>query len=364
MRILITGGGTGGHIFPGIAVAKGMQNKFPDCQVMFIGTNRHIDQKAFASCNFQLASIECMGIKGKNIFNKLNSMLRLPGALLASLKIIKAFKPDLALGVGGYVTGPVLLAAKLQKIPVCIHEQNSVPGLANKIAAKIADKIFLSLPCNYNFFAQKTILTGNPVREEIIAAASDSKEKKDKKNILVLGGSQGAHRVNMLAQEAAILLKNSLGDTFQLTHQTGVTDMLSVQNTYRSAGIDAKVSAFFEDMALLYKNADLVVSRAGATTLAELSIMALPSILIPFPYAADNHQVHNGSYYVQNGGAKMFEEQKFSAVQLAHEISSLLRNPADLRTMSYAMKSAGKPEATNHIIDQCMQMIHADSKQQ
>ena len=362
MRIIVTGGGTGGHLFPGIAVARGIQDRFPGCKVMFIGTNREVDRKALAACDFQLATVNCLGIKGKSVFDKLNSILQLPGALLASLKIVKTFKPDIVFGVGGYVTGPVLLAARLSNVPTCIHEQNSIPGLANRIAAKIATKIFISIPGEYDFSAEKTTFTGNPVRSEIIAVATGQAEKRagKRKNILVLGGSQGAHRVNTLMQEVSEILKRDLGDTFQITHQTGAADVETTREAYRLAGGTATVQPFFDDMARLYKDADLVVSRAGATTLAELSVMGLPAILIPYPFAADNHQTLNGSYYVSNGGAKMFPESDLSGLQLANEISSLLHNPNELRTMATAMKKMAKPEATNSIINHCTRLITPD----
>ncbi len=356
MRIIVTGGGTGGHLFPGIAVAKGIQKKYPDCKVMFIGTNRHIDKKALKSFDFQLEHIKCMGIKGKSILNKLQSILQLPTAVVSALKLIKLFQPNIVLGVGGYVTGPVLLAAKIKRIPVCIHEQNSIPGLANKIASKIADKIFISIPCDYNFTPKKTFFTGNPVREEIIMASSCQympKNSNDKKHILVLGGSQGAHAINSLMQEIASHLKSSLGNRLHITHQTGVKDMEEVKKAYRNLNIQATVQAFFSDMSLVYKNIDIVVSRAGATTLAELSVMGIPAILIPFPYAADNHQVLNANYYVKNGSAIMIEEKDLDSSLLANEISSLLQNQKDLRRMAGNMKKLAKPEATTNIIDQC-----------
>jgi len=357
MRIIVTGGGTGGHIFPGIAVAKGIQDKFPGSKVMFIGTDRHIDQKALAAYNFQLAAIKCLGIKGKSFFNKLNSIIQLPGALLAAIKIMKTFKPEIVCGVGGYVTGPVLLAAKLKNIPLCIHEQNSVPGLANQITAKIADKIFISIPGEYNFSPQKIVFSGNPVRREIISAAPAERIPKERKNLLILGGSQGAHQLNVLMQESAKLLQNNFAKSFQITHQTGNKDVQAVRKTYHELGVQAEVRPFFDNMAGLYQNADLVISRAGATTLAELSVMGLPAILIPFPYAADNHQMLNGRYYVNHGGAKMFKEKDLSAPQLAKEISSLLRNHDDLRNMSVAMKKLSRPEATTKIINQFLTLL-------
>jgi UDP-N-acetylglucosamine--N-acetylmuramyl-(pentapeptide) pyrophosphoryl-undecaprenol N-acetylglucosamine transferase len=200
MRMIITGGGTGGHLFPGIAVAQAIQQRFPAGEVMFISTDRSIDNKALSSLQLQKRSISCLGIKGKSILGTIKAMAKLPLSLWQAIKIVKGFKPDLVLGVGGYVTGPVVLAAKMLGIKTCIHEQNSVPGITNRILGKIVNRIYTSIPGSENFFAdKKTVLTGNPIRKEILAVADQRPEKySESKTLLVLGGSQGAHRVNKL----------------------------------------------------------------------------------------------------------------------------------------------------------------------
>jgi len=358
MRIVVTGGGTGGHLFPGIALATGLQRRIPGCRVMFIGTRRLLDQQALAGYDFELASIKCMGLKGMGLGNRLRSVLQLPAAVIEARRIIKRFKPDLVFGVGGYVTGPVLLAARLSSVPLCIHEQNSVPGLANKTLARIVDRVFLSIPCRYSFPAGKTLVTGNPVRRDIIEAASNREVSEKKRiTILVLGGSQGAHRVNSLVTEAAAELVREYGGRLAVIHQTGETDEEEVRFRYAEIGIKAEVKAFFQDMAGVYSLADLVVSRAGATTLAELSVMGLPALLIPYPYAADDHQKTNALYFQDGGAAVMHLEQELSGAKLAREIEGLLNNPDRLRTMSENMKSMGKPEATDTIIRECLALI-------
>ncbi len=356
MNLIITGGGTGGHLFPGIAVAKGMQQKYKQCTVMFIGTNRLIDQKALTGRGFRLKSIQCSGIKGMGFINKVKSALQLPLALFESLKILSEFKPHLVFGVGGYVTGPVLLAAWLKKIPICIHEQNSVPGLANKITAKLASKIFLSIPCNYPFPPHKTVLSGNPIREEILTAANRPPEKNTVLTILVLGGSQGAHRVNQLMTNIAGQLNEVYGNKIHIIHQTGVSDENDVRLAYQKQKVSAEVKDFFHDMAHVYRQADLVVSRAGATTLAELSIMGLPVILIPFPYAADNHQEINGAHFVKGGGARMFSDKELTDELFFKVFSELLHNREELHKMARNMKKLSRPEATENIINECVKL--------
>lgn len=358
MRIIVTGGGTGGHLFPGIAFATGMQQRFPGCRVLFIGTSRLLDQQALSDYDFEVDSIKCMGLKGMGLKNRIQGVLQLPFALLEARRILKRFMPDLVFGVGGYVTGPVLLAARLSGFPVCIHEQNSVPGLTNKILSKIVNKIFLSLPCEYLFPANKTIMSGNPVRREIIDAVlkKEGKSKKEK-IIFVLGGSQGAHRVNILMTEAMEQLFKEFGDTLQVIHQTGTADEEQVRIRYELAGIKANVQPFFQDMADQYSRADLIVSRAGATTLAELSAIGLPALLIPYPYAADDHQKVNALYYQDGGGARMFPENELNGKKLAMAIRDLLTNPVQLDQMARNMKSMGKPEATQTIINECLSLI-------
>jgi len=362
MHVIITGGGTGGHLFPGIALATGLQQRIKGCRVMFIGTRRQLDRETLADYDFKRASIDCMGLKGMGLLHRFRSLAALPGAVLEARSIICRFKPDLVFGVGGYVTGPVLLAAKLQGIPTCIHEQNSVPGLANRMISRFVDKVFVSIPGASQFPAGKTILSGNPVREEILAAARGKEANPGKScTVLVLGGSLGAHRINLLMLEAMQSLQDEKGQTVELIHQTGTADLERIRGGYAAAGIRADVAPFFKDMASLYRRADLVVARAGATTLAELSVMGLPALLIPYPYAADDHQAKNGQYYVEGGGAKMFRESELDAKILAKTITELLRSPEELHSMSQRMQTMGRPEATRRILDDCLQLINHHS---
>jgi len=357
MRVLITGGGTGGHLFPGIALATGLQQRIAGCEVMFIGTKRQLDRETLAEFDFKRESISCMGLKGMGLIHRLKSLAGLPGAVLEARRVIKKFGPDLVFGVGGYVTGPVLLAAKLLSIPTCIHEQNSVPGLANRMISRFVDRAFISIP-GVSFPAKKTVVAGNPVREEILTAAEEKEfNNKDPFTILVLGGSLGAHRINLLMLEAMAILQGEKDLSIKLVHQTGTADEDRIRGGYAVAGIEAEVAPFFKDMAALYRRADLVVARAGATTLAELSVMGLPALLIPYPYAADDHQAKNGRYYVEGGGARMYRESELDGQLLASSISELLRNSGELHSMAMKMKKMGRPDATRLILDDCLKLI-------
>ena len=360
LRIIITGGGTGGHLFPGIAMAQAMGRKFPGCELLFIGTERKVDKTALVNLGFQTMSIKSQGIKGKGLLAKGKALLQQPAALWTAVRIIHRFKPDLVFGVGGYVTGPVILAARLQGVPTCIHEQNSIPGLANRILGHIADKIFVSLPGSEKYFpAGKTILSGNPVRDNIIKAAELQKTASGNKppTLLVLGGSQGARRLNSLMLAAAETSLINLPVPPHIIHQTGEHDENQVGTRYGQLGLSARVGAFFTDMAEIYSQADMVVSRAGATTLAELTVFHKPAILVPYPYAADNHQEINGRYLVEAGAARMFRQDELTGEKLGNEISTMLTDKKLLQAMAEKSGRVAKPGATETIVSACIELL-------
>lgn len=357
MRLIVAGGGTGGHLFPGIAVAGALRERVADTKVLFIGTARLLDQQALAGLGFEVASLVCGGVKGLGLSARLHTLFRLPGAFFDARRLVRRFQPDLVLGVGGYVTGPVLLAARSLGVPIAIHEQNSVPGMANRLAGRVADKVFISLPCVPEFPPEKTVRTGNPVRREILAAAAMPREARSVPTLVVLGGSQGAHRVNLLMLEAMeVLSQEKERLPLHVIHQTGTADQDMVAQGYARLGIAAEVSAFLHDMAGVYHRADLAVTRAGATTLAELAVMGVPALLIPYPYAADDHQTINGRYYEKGGGCKVLPESALSGGILARTMSEYLHNPEEFHTMSANMKAMGMPDATNRIVDACVQL--------
>jgi UDP-N-acetylglucosamine--N-acetylmuramyl-(pentapeptide) pyrophosphoryl-undecaprenol N-acetylglucosamine transferase len=360
IRLIVTGGGTGGHLFPGISLAQAMMGAYPSCEVLFIGTERKVDRTALSSLGFETMAIKSQGIKGKSIIAILKALFLQPIALWEAARIIRKFKPDLVFGVGGYVTGPVILAARLLGITTCIHEQNSIPGLANKLLGYIANRIFVSLPGSEKYFpANKTILSGNPVRSNIIKASRDAGivPNHDSATLLILGGSQGARRLNSLMLEAAEECLSKLSAPPFIIHQTGGHDEDHVQNKYSELGLEARVKAFYTDMAEIYSQADLIISRAGATTLAELTVFNKPAILIPFPYAADNHQEINGQYLVEAGAALMFKQADLTGKKLGMEIKRLLEDKKLLAEMARNSGKVAKPEATETIVKACMDLL-------
>ncbi|PIE60019.1 MAG: undecaprenyldiphospho-muramoylpentapeptide beta-N-acetylglucosaminyltransferase [Desulfobulbus propionicus] len=357
MRLVITGGGTGGHLFPGLAVAQAMQRRYPATEILFIGTERSMDQQVLEGADMQREILQCSGLKGVSIAARVKSVALFSGAVLHALKILRQCKAELVLGVGGYVTGPVLVAAKMLGIRTCIHEQNSVPGLANRLAGKIVDRIFTSIPCEDCFPADKVLQTGNPVRREIVEAAPAG--EKDGVTLLVLGGSQGAHRINTLMMEAAREFGN-LKQELRIIHQAGRRDAKMVQTAYDACMIASEVHAFITNMAQKYSQADFVVSRAGATTLAELAVRGLPALLIPYPYAADDHQQKNAEYFARQGGGLVFSEKELTGMKLAAIIKEYAASPQQLEPMAENMRRTGLPDAAEVIVEQCMELVYGN----
>jgi UDP-N-acetylglucosamine--N-acetylmuramyl-(pentapeptide) pyrophosphoryl-undecaprenol N-acetylglucosamine transferase len=353
MRLIVTGGGTGGHLFPALAVATAIRDRYDDGEVLFIGTSRQIDNQVLAEQEFRREVITFSGIKGLGLAGLLHAATRLPIALVQALSILRDFRPDLVFAVGGYVTVPVLVAARILRVPICIHEQNSVPGLANRVGGRLAKKICISLPCRPPFAEAKTVMTGNPVRREILAAARQKKSWTGGTcTLLVLGGSQGARRVNELVLDAVRILKGK-GVEIRMIHQTGPADMKKVRSGYEKMGVQAQVGAFFKNMAKAYSLADLVISRAGATTLAELAVMGLPAVLIPYPHAADDHQATNAAYYERGGGAVVAREEELDGRILAGLLHDLAGDQKNLQIKAMAMRSMARPDATEKIVAVC-----------
>ncbi len=357
LRLVVTGGGTGGHLFPGIAVAERIMAERPGSEVLFIGTGRQVDNRVLGERPFRTAVLKCGGVKGKSVAAVLGAMFRLPLAFFQAVSLLRSFGPDLVLGVGGYVTGPVLLAAKAVGIPTCIHEQNSIPGLANKLTGRFVDRIFLSIPGSEGYFPSDRIrLTGNPVREEIMAIW-DQGSGKDGPVLLVMGGSQGAHRVNELVSEGLGEIRDQLPAGFRVIHQTGSRDEAMVRAGYAAAGIAAEVAPFITDMATVYGRADLVVSRAGATSLAEICVLGKPSILIPYPFAADNHQEYNARMVADRGGAIVLREAGLASETLGAAILRIINDHGEMKRMGDAAREVAFPGAAAAIVRECLALI-------
>lgn len=360
----MTGGGTGGHLFPAVATAQQFRAQMPETEVLFVGTKRKVDTRSLGAYGFTSESILCYGLKGKNPLELLKAVAVLPISYLQALKVLRRFRPDIIFGVGGYVTGPVVAAGKNLGIPVVIHEQNSVPGLANRKLGRIADRVCLSLPgSGEEFQAHKILYTGNPVRSNILELAGQSPVPRgERRTLLILGGSQGAQAVNRVVTETLCSFTDRDLEQLRVIHQTGDRDEEQVRKAYQQRGVTAEVASFFTEMHKIYARADLLITRAGATTLSEIAVLGKAAILIPYPYAADNHQEKNGHYYVSGGGAVQFCEKDLSTAQLGETILGLVHNEQKLVEMGTAMQRLAFPDAAERIVACCIAEIDKHRK--
>jgi UDP-N-acetylglucosamine--N-acetylmuramyl-(pentapeptide) pyrophosphoryl-undecaprenol N-acetylglucosamine transferase len=361
-RIIIAGGGTGGHLFPGIAVAQAFVAGNLENQVLFVNAGRPLEINVLTRLGWPFRTIPIEGIKGRGIWNQLKAVFKIPRAIWHSIGIIRFFSPHLVLGVGGYSAGPVVLAAWILGIPTALHEQNRSPGLTNRLLRRIVGRIYLTFKDDSAFAAHKTRLTGNPVRDEFIMLGPPQKapKKSDDFNLLVMGGSQGAHAINQAMVKAAARL--SAMPKLQVVHQTGSEDAQWVAQAYAAAGLTAVVKPFFNDMAARYRQADLILCRAGATTIAEITVVGRAAIFVPFPSATDDHQTHNAQALVEAGAARMIPQSELSAEALAATIESLMRDRPQLNAMATRALSLGRPEAALVIVEDICELMEEPTR--
>jgi len=371
MRLLIAGGGTGGHLFPGIAVAEEFLGRDPANEVLFVGTERGIEARAVPAAGYRLELISAAGIRGKGGVSQLRGAGMMLYGYAQSRKILKAWRPDMALGVGGYASLPMALAARGMQIPCSIHEQNAIPGLTNRLLARFADRVFITLDESAKFFpAGKTMLTGNPLRRQILdmvgqeppATLADIPPYQVRRGdgvpfrLLIFGGSQGAHAINM-AMLAALPYLEGYADKLEITHQTGEKDAADVAATYRSFGLHASVQPFIQDMAAAYQRADLVICRAGATTIAEVTACGKACLFIPFPHAVDDHQRRNAEAFLKKGAAFMLLERELSGERLAKIIHELAENPETVQRTGALAFGLARLDAAKIIVDELLKNV-------
>ncbi len=351
MRLMIAGGGTGGHLFPGVAIAEELRARLPEAVVRFVGTARGIEARVLPELGWDLELIQVSGLKTVGALGALRGVGRLPRALLQARRVVKRFAPDAVIGVGGYASGPVVLMARLLGIPTAICEQNSIPGLTNKILGRVARAVFLSFEESRRFFKpKKIVMSGNPVRRDLLQRLLAAPTPRDTPTtVLICGGSQGAVAVNELASTALVALARET--TLAIVHQTGEKDREATARRYADAGVTAECHAFIKDMASAYQRADLVIGRAGATTVAELAIAGKPAVFIPYPFAADNHQEINAREMADKGAALSFRQADLTATSLAEALRPLLLDPARRAAMSAAMRALAKPGAAAAVVD-------------
>ena len=367
MKIIFSGGGTGGHIYPALTLIDTVKKKLPDAEVLYVGTEKGLEADIVPKTGINFIALDLEG--GFERRFTLENIKRAANALLSvqkAKKIVEDFKPDVAVGTGGYVCGPILLAASLMKIPTLIQEQNAVAGITNKILSKFAAKIAVGSELALkNFPAEKTVYTGNPIRAEVLQAKKIDGLKEfnfsaDKPVVLISGGSRGARSINQSMTE--ILLTADKKFDAQFLHVTGKGEFNSVIENLKAGNFNfdnpkIKIVPYLYNMPRAMAMADLAIFRAGATGLAELTARGIPAILIPYPFAAENHQEFNAKELVKVGAAKMILNKDLTAKILSAELAELLNNPEELKKMSAASLSLGKPYAADEIANLILDLV-------
>jgi UDP-N-acetylglucosamine--N-acetylmuramyl-(pentapeptide) pyrophosphoryl-undecaprenol N-acetylglucosamine transferase len=362
MRVMIAGGGTGGHLFPGLAVAEEFKSKEASTEVIFVGTESGIEARIVPREGYPIRFLRAEGLVGVSFIKKIKAIIKAVFSVIDSYRIIQTVRPDIVIGVGGYASGAVMLLAYLMSIPTMILEQNSVPGLTNKILGKIVNTVCVTYQESISFFPKaRTFLTGNPVREHIFKGNAETGYRlfsleKGRFTIFAFGGSSGARSINKSLTDALHYLQD-LKDKIQFLHQTGEKDYEDIRNAYRENGFQGTIAPFIYQMGEAYAVADLVISRAGATTLAELTALGKPAILVPYPFAAGDHQELNARKLQEIGAAKMILDRELRGETLAGDIKELFRNETMRAEMQKNSRSVGRPDACTKVADIAMSLM-------
>jgi len=354
LSIVIAGGGTGGHLYPGIAVARELQRRIPGARVSFAGTARGLEARIVPKEGFPLDLIRSAGLKGKSWSSRLRGMALVPVGLIDAWRILSRRKPSAVVGVGGYSSGPVVLVASLRGIGTMVLEQNAVPGLTNRLLARRVRAAAVTYEQTLAYFGGRGFVTGNPVRAEFFETAVDRASGPDvRPRVLILGGSQGAHAINvaMVAAAPGLVRRHP---RLEIVHQAGERDLAAVRQGYERAGVTARAESFLDPVAREMTSADLVICRAGATTLAELAAAGRPAVLVPFPAATDDHQRKNARVLADAGAAVLLDERELTGEALATVAADLLADPARRAEMSRAMARFARPDAAARIVDRLL----------
>ncbi len=357
MRVLIAAGGTGGHIYPGIAVAKEIMRRDPASVVRFVGTAHGLETRLVPRAGFELSIIESKGLKNVGLVAWVRGSLLLPKSIFAARRVIRDFRPEIVVGAGGYVSGPVLLTASLMRLPTLVMDSNALPGWTNRVLARFVDQAAVSFQEALAYFHGKGVLTGNPVRSEFFEIPAKQRDGAHV-SLLVFGGSQGARAINE-AMIAALPGLDSKKGLLHVVHQTGEADHEKVRRGYEAAGWqgNADVRPYIDDMVNEFAKADLVISRAGATTSAELVAAGKAAIMVPFPLAADDHQRKNAEALQAAGAALMILQQELNGERLASEIGSFLIAPEKIGEMETASRKLARRDAAKTVVDLMEELI-------
>ncbi|MGM0595335.1 MAG: undecaprenyldiphospho-muramoylpentapeptide beta-N-acetylglucosaminyltransferase [Pseudomonadota bacterium] len=363
LRVLIMAGGTGGHVFPALAVARELQER--GVTVSWLGTRRGLEAELVPQAGFEIDFIDIAGLRGNGLAGWLKAPWRLNVALLQALKILRRRQPQVVLGMGGFVTGPGGVAARLSGRPLLIHEQNAIAGLTNRLLSRIANHVLEAFPDT--FVGRNVDYTGNPVRREILSLDEPQvryAEHRGPLRLFVLGGSLGAMVFNQLLPEALAALPESARPLVR--QQTGKRHIEAARRAYSEAGVEAELLPFIDDMAAMYAWADLVLCRAGALTVSELAAAGVPALLVPYPYAVDDHQRANANYLAEEGAARLIPQEQMSVAALTELLGEFSRAPEQgretLQKMAERARMLGKPGATVEVADACVAAAREESR--
>ncbi len=345
-NILLTTGGTGGHIFPALAVAEELRRRNPNANLLFVGSLYGPEARLMQQAGIPFEGLPVRGLLGRG-FKAVGASAQMALAVCKAMGIIRRFKPDVVAGFGGYAAFAPMLAARLLGVPGVLHEQNAIAGASNRFLARLARRVCISLPNTSGFDMKKCVFTGNPVRAAVTAVGQISRQRQTRR-LLVMGGSQGAHALNAFMLEH---LAEFRGAGVEIRHQTGITDEGSARAAYVAAGYAADcVSAFIDDMAGAYAWADVALCRAGASTVAELCAAGLPSVLVPFPYAIHDHQTRNAEVLTRSGAAMLVPEGRMAVQHMSEILLRLLTMPGEREPMAAAALSAARPDAAARVV--------------
>lgn len=349
-RIMIMAGGTGGHVFPALAVADVLKQQ--GVSVFWMGTARGIEARLVPEAGYPLTTISVQGLRGNGLLGWLLAPFKLLKAVYEAIRVLRVIRPELVLGLGGFASGPGGVAAWLLRMPVVIHEQNAVPGLTNKLLSRLAKRVLEGFPSSF----ANAQWVGNPVRKSIAMMSEPTLTDRESLHVLVIGGSLGAKALNTIVPKALAAVDESL--QLEVKHQCGEKHLAVCQQNYNQAGVEAEVVSFIDDMAEVYQWADLIICRAGALTIAEVAAAGVASILVPYPYAVDDHQTHNASTLVTSGSALLIKEAELSVELLTEKITMLLKDKKRLYAMAVSARQHAKPEAAETIAEICMAVSH------
>lgn len=362
-RLVIAGGGTGGHLFPGVAVVEAIEELDPTVDIAFVGTERGIEARVIPELGYRLELVDVPTLKGGGLKGWASGLSRLPFSGIQSMSTFKKLDPGLVVSVGGYAAGPFTMLSAIRGVPTALMEQNSVPGMTNKLLGRVVDRAFLTFESSAAFFdGVDCQVVGNPVRRDLLEMAGgfdyEAPEQGEPFNILVIGGSGGAASLNQSLPDALSGLEE-LGEQVRVRHQCGRGRTDELDGRYDDFAGDVEVTEFIDDMASAYRWCDLLVCRAGASTIAEVLVLGIPAVYVPFPGAADDHQTKNAREIAEAGAGVTLPDDEIGSPRATRLLAGLIRNPVSLENLSRKARSMGRPDAARKVAEACLEMLRS-----